>query len=103
MVLLRSFLQKKILKIFDIFQCKSIIFNNRKISNKELVFMKKFPLIIPFLILSFLLSSCSRQEVSSDLAAKADLLWAQVEADWDEPEEKPAGEAGYVVDRKSVV
>lgn len=59
--------------------------------------MKKFPLIIHFLILSFLLSSCSRQEVSSDLAAKADLLWAQVEADWEEPEEKPAGEAGYVV------
>lgn len=59
--------------------------------------MKKFPLLFPFLFLSIILSSCSRQEISSDLAAKADLLWAQVEASWEEPEEKPAGEAGHVV------
>ena len=59
--------------------------------------MKKFPLLFPLLFLSIILSSCSRQEISSDLAAKADLLWAQVEASWEEPEEKPAGEAGHVV------
>lgn len=49
--------------------------------------MKKFPLLFPLLFLSIILSSCSRQEISSDLAAKADLLWAQVEASWEEPEE----------------
>ena len=45
-------------------------------------FMKKFPLLFPLLFLSIILSSCSRQEISPNLAAKADLLWAQVEASW---------------------
>lgn len=60
--------------------------------------MKKIISLILSLVLMFSLSACSQTEpLTREFEEKVELLWKQVQETWDEPENSPAGGAGYVV------